>query len=69
VSAAYDGKQFVGIDLHRRRSVISRTDQHGEVLEAVRISNDPKLLAEALRHADHAEQHRPTTTRAANSHT
>jgi transposase len=48
VSAAYDGKQFVGIDLHRRRSVISRTDQHGEVLEAVRISNDPKLLAEVM---------------------
>jgi transposase len=48
VSAAYDGKQFVGIDLHRRRSVISRSDQHGEVLEAVRISNDPKLLAEVM---------------------
>jgi Transposase len=48
VSAAYDGKQFVGIDLHRRRSVISRTDQHGEVLEAVRISNDPKLLAQVM---------------------
>jgi len=28
--------------------VISRTDQHGEVLEAVRISNDPKLLAEVM---------------------
>jgi transposase len=48
VSAAYDGKQFVGIDLHRRRSVISRTDQHGQVLEAVRISNDPKLLAQVM---------------------
>jgi transposase len=48
VSAAYDGRQFVGIDLHRRRSVISRTDQHGQVLEAVRISNDPKLLAEVM---------------------
>jgi len=48
VGAAYDGKQFVGIDLHRRRSVISRTDQHGEVLEAVRIDNDPKLLAEVM---------------------
>jgi hypothetical protein len=48
VSAAYDGKQFVGIDLHRRRSVISRTDRHGEVLEAVRIGNDPKLLAEVM---------------------
>jgi hypothetical protein len=35
-SAAYDGRQFVGIDLHRRRSVVSRTDQHGQLLEAVR---------------------------------
>ena len=48
VSAAYDGRQFVGIDLHRRRSVICRTDELGEVLEAVRIANDPKLLAEVL---------------------
>jgi transposase len=48
VSAAYDGKQFVGIDLHRRRSVISRSDQHGNVLEAVRISNDPQLLAQVM---------------------
>ena len=56
MSAAYDGKQFVGINLHRRRSVISRTDQHGEVLEAVRISNDPKLLAEVMgRAGEHPE--------------
>jgi hypothetical protein len=48
VSAAYDAKQFVGIDLHRRRSVICRTDQHGNVLEAVRISNDPQLLAQVM---------------------
>jgi transposase len=48
VSAAYDGRQFVGIDLHRRRSVVSRTDQHGKVLEAVRISNGPHLLAEVM---------------------
>jgi hypothetical protein len=48
VSAAYDGRQFVGIDLHRRRSVVSRTDQQGNVLEAVRIPNDPHLLAEVM---------------------
>jgi hypothetical protein len=48
VSAAYDGKQFVGIDLHRRRSVISRTGQHGQVLEAVRVSNDPHKLAQVM---------------------
>lgn len=29
-------QQFVGIDLHRRRSVIVRTTDSGEVLEAVR---------------------------------
>jgi transposase len=51
VSAAYDAKQFVGIDLHRRRSVICRTDQHGNVLEAVRISNDPQLLAQVMTRA------------------
>jgi hypothetical protein len=36
---AYSGKQFVGIDLHRRRSVIVRTTESGEVLESVRIVN------------------------------
>jgi hypothetical protein len=29
----YAGRQFVGIDLHRRRSVIVRTTESGEVLE------------------------------------
>jgi hypothetical protein len=48
VSAASDGRQFVGIDLHRRRSVVSRTDQHGNVLEAVRIGNHPNMLAEVM---------------------
>jgi len=36
----YAGRQFVGIDLHRRRSVIVRSTAEGEVLETVRISND-----------------------------
>jgi hypothetical protein len=34
---SYAGKQFVGIDLHRRRTVVVRTTEAGEVLEAVRI--------------------------------
>jgi transposase len=38
-------RQYVGIDLHRRRSVIVRTDPVGEVLEEVRIDNDPVRLA------------------------
>jgi transposase len=36
----YAGQQFVGIDLHRRRSVIVRTTESGEVLEATQILND-----------------------------
>jgi transposase len=39
------GSQYVGIDLHRRRSVIVRLDGDGEVLEQVRIDNDPVALA------------------------
>jgi hypothetical protein len=35
----------VGIDLHRRRSVIVRKGADGEVLEQVRIDNDPIALA------------------------
>ena len=40
----YAGQQFVGIDLHRRRSVVVRTTESGEVLEAVRILNDVDRL-------------------------
>ncbi len=34
-------REYVGIDLHRRRSVIVRTAESGEVLETVRVDNDP----------------------------
>lgn len=37
--------QYVGIDLHRRRSVIVRMTEAGEVIEHVRIDNDPVALA------------------------
>jgi hypothetical protein len=37
----YDGQQYVGIDLHRRRSVVVRTTDAGELLEAVQIANSP----------------------------
>ena len=40
----YDGKQFVGIDLHRQRSVIVGQSESGEQLSAVRIINDPVAL-------------------------
>jgi transposase len=52
----YDGKQFVGIDLHRRHSVIVRQTSTGERLSAVRIVNDPDSLALQLEEAgEHPE--------------
>lgn len=47
----YDGKQFVGIDLHRQRSVIVRQSESGELLSAVRILNDPVSLRLQLEQA------------------
>jgi transposase len=38
-------RQYVGIDLHRRRSVIVRMDAAGEVVDEVRIDNEPLVLA------------------------
>ena len=43
--AEYDGRQFVGIDLHRRRSVIVQMTPDGQQLGTVRIDNDPFELA------------------------
>ena len=47
----YDGRQFVGIDLHRQRSVIVRQSESGEQLSAVRIVNDPVALELQLEQA------------------
>ena len=45
----YDGRQYVGIDLHRRRSVIVRMTREGERLGGmVRIDNDPFTFAEQV---------------------
>src|SRR4051794_22656656 len=43
--AEYDGRQVVGIDLHRRRSVLVRMTEAGERLDSVRIDNDAMTLA------------------------
>lgn len=51
MSESYEGRQFVGMDLHRRRSVLVRTTETGEHLEAVRIANDRDLLAQVLERA------------------
>jgi hypothetical protein len=40
--------QYVGIDLHRRRSVIVRQTPTGAVVDTVRIDNDPVALSCAI---------------------
>jgi transposase len=49
-------RQYVGIDLHRRRSVIVRVDEHGDRVSTVRIDNDPlALAAEVAKAGEHPE--------------
>ena len=56
MSAEYDGHQVVGIDLHRRRTVMVRMTRAGQVLDTVRIENDPlALAAEIARAGEHPE--------------
>jgi hypothetical protein len=43
--------QYVGIDLHRRRSVIVRMNDAGEALEVSKIDNDPLALSLAIAEA------------------
>jgi hypothetical protein len=52
----YDGPQVVGVDLHRRRSVIVRMTQAGQVLDTVRIDNDPLVLAAEIAKAGEAPE-------------
>ena len=54
MSGAYEGKQIVGMDLHRRRSVLVRMTETGERLETVRISNDPEYLRAVMARAGEA---------------
>ena len=44
-------QEYVGIDLHRRRSVIVRMNETGEVLKVAKIDNDPVALAMAVAEA------------------
>ena len=41
-------RHYVGIDLHRRRSVIFTMDGDGQHLGCKRIANDPLALVEAV---------------------
>ena len=56
MSTSYDGQQYVGIDLHRRRSVLVRMTEAGEMLETVRISNDPEYLRLVMARAGEAPE-------------
>ena len=51
METAYDGRQVVGMDLHRRRSVLVRMTEDGRRLGAVRITNSPLELTAAIARA------------------
>jgi len=44
-------REYVGIDFHRRRSVIVRKNAAGEKLSVVRVVNDPWVIAEVVAEA------------------
>ena len=56
MSEQYAGRQIVGMDLHRRRSVLVRMTETGEHLETVRISNDPEYLRQVMARAGEAPE-------------
>ena len=54
MTEAYDGRQVVGMDLHRRRSVLVRMTEDGRKLGTARITNSPAALrAEIARAGNH----------------
>jgi hypothetical protein len=48
MGTAYDGRQVVGMDLHRRRSVLVRMTEDGRRLGTARITNSPAELRKAI---------------------
>jgi hypothetical protein len=56
MDAAYDRRQVVGLDLHRRRTVMVRMTRTGERLEAIRFASDPDVLAAQIIKAGDAPQ-------------
>ena len=52
----YASGQFVGIDLHRKRSVLVRMDADGRRLETTQISNDPEYLRAVMARAGEAPE-------------
>src|ERR1700712_434483 len=56
VSEVYEGRQVVGMDVHRRRLVLVRMTEVGDRLETVRIVNDPQRLAAVMARAGEAPE-------------
>jgi transposase len=51
METAYDGRQIVGMDLHRRRSVLVRMTEDGRRLGRARITNSPQELEREIARA------------------
>jgi hypothetical protein len=51
MTEAYDGREVVGMDLHRRRSVLVRMTADGRKLETARITNSPAELRRQIARA------------------
>jgi transposase len=51
METAYDGRQVVGMDLHRRRSVLVRMTEDGRRLGTARITNSPAGLRREIARA------------------
>ena len=56
MEAAYDGRQVVGMDLHRRRSVLVRMTEDGRRLGTARITNSPAELRREIAKAGQGPQ-------------
>jgi transposase len=56
MSERYDGREIVGLDLHRHRTVMVRMTPGGERLEVMRFANDPAVLAEQVAKAGAAPE-------------
>src|SRR5438477_13029879 len=51
METAYDGRQVVGMDVHRRRSVLVRMTEDGQRLGVARIANSPAGLRREIARA------------------
>jgi transposase len=51
MTEAYDGRQVVGMDLHRHRSVLVRMSEDGRRLGSARITNSPAALRQEIARA------------------